>query len=47
VKEFVACIRQNQPPKIAADVHAGRAATVLALTAIDSIRSGQPQDIVL
>jgi predicted dehydrogenase len=47
VKEFVACARENRPPVIAADVRAGRVATTLALTAFESIRTGQPVDVVL
>jgi predicted dehydrogenase len=44
-KEFVACARENQPPKIAAGVRAGRVATTLALEAFESIRTGQPRDL--
>jgi predicted dehydrogenase len=47
VKEFVDCARENQPPKIAADVRQGRIATTLVLTGFESIRTGQPLDIVL
>ena len=47
VEEFVACARENRPPSIAADVHAGRAATTLVLSAAESIASGQPVEIAL
>jgi predicted dehydrogenase len=47
VKEFAACVRENQPPRIAADVRAGRVATALALAAFESIRTGTPQQIIL
>jgi predicted dehydrogenase len=47
VQEFVACARENRPPTIAADVRAGRAASTLVLTAFESIRTGQIQEIEL
>jgi predicted dehydrogenase len=47
VKEFVACVRENRPPQIAADARAGRVATILALTAFESTRTGQPQRVAL
>lgn len=45
VREFVACARENRPPTIAADARGGRIATMLALTAFESIRTGQPQRV--
>jgi len=41
VAEFVACVRENRPPVIAANVHDGRRATVLALRAFTAMRTGQ------
>ena len=46
-REFIACARENAPPTIGADVRAGRIATTLALTAFESIRTGQPQTVAL
>jgi predicted dehydrogenase len=47
VKEFAACVREGQPPRVAADARAGRVATTLALTAFESIRTGQPRSVAL
>ena len=45
VAEFVACVRENRPPVIAANVHDGRRATTLALRAFAAMRSGQAEAI--
>jgi predicted dehydrogenase len=45
VTEFVACVRENRPPQIAANVREGRRATVLALRAFESMRTGLPQSL--
>lgn len=45
-EEFIACVRENRPPTVGADVRAGLRATRLALSAFDAIRTGQPQRLV-
>ena len=45
IKEFVACARENRPPKIGAGVKDGTRATRLALAAFESIRTGHTVDL--
>jgi hypothetical protein len=47
VEEFVACARDNRPPTIGAGARDGRRATLLALRAFESIRTGAPQAVCL
>lgn len=40
--EFVACARENRPPRVAAGIRDGRLATAAVLAAFESIRAGLP-----
>jgi predicted dehydrogenase len=46
VEEFVACARDNRAPAIGAGVRDGKRATLLALRAFESMRSGEPRSLV-
>jgi myo-inositol 2-dehydrogenase / D-chiro-inositol 1-dehydrogenase len=46
VEEFVACARDNRAPTIGAGARDGQRATVLALRAFESMRSGEPRALV-
>ncbi|HEV8636213.1 MAG TPA: Gfo/Idh/MocA family oxidoreductase [Chloroflexota bacterium] len=45
VEEFVDCARENRPPRIGAGVREGERATLLALAAFESMRTGRPETL--
>ena len=45
VEELVDCARENRPPRIGATVREGERATLLALAAFESMRSGQSERV--
>lgn len=45
VGEFVECARENRAPRIGATAREGERATLLALAAFESIRTGRPQHL--
>jgi predicted dehydrogenase len=45
VEELAACVRENRAPTIAAGAREGHRASLLALAAFESMRTGQPQSL--